>query len=116
MIADGGSNGIDLWVALVGFAGMIITSGIALIGARRAGAANRAVNGRPDGEPSIYDLVHQIDAVGTEALAVGRAALTQATEANTAIGNVDRKLDKHLAWHQIDQEKHDFDDKGTGDG
>ena len=45
-------------VAMVTLAGVILSVGFAHAANKNAGEANRAVNNRPAGEPSIYKLVH----------------------------------------------------------
>lgn len=56
-----------------------------------AGAANRAVNNRPAGEPSLYELAVR--------------AVTVAESVDEKVDRVDRKLEHHLGWHQIEAER-----------
>lgn len=58
---------------------------------QEAGAANRAVNNRPPGEPSLYELAVK--------------AVTIAEQVDEKVDRVDRKVDRHLSWHQIQEER-----------
>ena len=65
---------------------------------QEARAANRAVNNRPEGEPSLYELA--VKAVG-----VGEMNSELAADLAERIDRVDRKVDRHLGWHQIQGER-----------
>ena len=65
---------------------------------QEARAANRAVNNRPEGEPSLYELA-------VRAVTVVETNGQQVAELADKVDRVDRKVDRHLGWHQIQGEQ-----------
>ena len=65
---------------------------------QEAAGANRAVNNRPPGEPSLYELA-------VRAVTVAEAVDTKVAGLEASVDRVDRKIEHHLAAHRIDDER-----------
>lgn len=63
-----------------------------------AGAANRAVNNRPAGEPPLYELV-------ARAVVIAESVDVKVAGLEESVDRVDRKLEHHLAAHRIEDER-----------
>jgi len=63
-----------------------------------AAGANRAVNNRPPGEPSLYELA-------VRAVTVAEVNVERVAELAEKVDRVDRKVDHHLAAHRVEDER-----------
>ena len=78
-----------------GLGGVIVVAGSQMFltwkSMANAKAANKAVNGNPEGQPRAYDMLEIIQ--------------DKIDSVESKIDNVNVKLDSHLSWHQTERQE-----------
>lgn len=95
------ANGLDVTVAVIAFLGVLVSAIASVRAARQAGkarteaaAVNRAVNNRPEGDPSLYDLVRSQGFKLDDLKATQDRQAVKVEQLGTKVANIEGYLDR----------------------